>query len=122
MKSRLETMNTSLALEICSASFPDAQQKVEAILVEASERLSNQATKLVSKIQQISTLNVSQDQINMLDTQYFDLEEKGDANGSDAAFIAARYLSAVRAYQTASSHFELCEAAYEAMFASDQTM
>lgn len=121
MRSRLETVNVGLAREICSLSFPDARQRTLSILERTAELLSNQIEKLLPDGQNISTPEVSQSQIDTLDRQYFDLEKAGELTASQAAFAAARFLSAVRLYQIASGPFDLCEAAYEALTVGDQT-
>ena len=121
MKSRLETTNAPLANKIRSVPFSDAQHKVGAILFDASQKLSRHVAELLPKIDQISTLSATRSQVDILDSRYFDLEEGGDLEGSNAAFMAARFLSAVRMYQSASNHFELCEAVYEVGFAVDSS-
>jgi len=122
MQSRLETVNLSLALDICSASFSDAQEKVFAILSQALIELPRQTADILPNIAEIQSLCISQDQIDILDALYLDLEEMGKSGDSAATFMAARFLSALKLYQTSTSHFELCEAIYEAMFATEQTL
>jgi hypothetical protein len=116
MKSRLETNDPSLAIEIQASSMSDGKGKVARILSEKLATLPEKAVPLLPKKFEILSHNVSQGQIDALDDHYFQLEEKGDTEESFAAFMAARFLSAVMSWQTATNQFELCEAAYEANF------
>lgn len=120
MKSRLETIDPSLANEINASSLSDAKAKVGRILSERQTTLPDRAVPLLQRNFEIQSHNVSQGQIDALDDRYFDLEEKGDAEDSAAAFMAARFLSAVMSWQTAVNQFGLCEVAYEANFAAYQ--
>ncbi len=122
MISRLKTTNPDLAEQINSACFTDAKAKVTAILVEILANLPDEAVRLLPKHSLIQWHNVSQTQIEALDDRYFDSEEGGDAEEAVASFIAARFLAAVKFWQTAANQFGLCEAAYEASFANEQNM
>jgi hypothetical protein len=121
MKSRLDTIEPSLANEINASSLSDAKAKVGRILSEKLTTLPDRAVQLLPKNFEIQSHKVSQSQIDTLDDRYFDLEEKGDAEDSAAAFMAARFLSSVMSWQTAANQFGLCEAAYEANFATYQS-
>lgn len=116
MISRLEVANAELAKKICAAPFTDGQSMVAENIKENLTRMPSEATELLPDIKEISKYRVSSKQIEALDNLYFNLEEQGDIEGSNAAFIAARFIAAVKAYQEASNQFELCEAAYEAKF------
>jgi len=120
MISRLKTTNPDLAEQINSASLCDAKTNVMAILVEALTILPDKAVRLLPRGFETHWHNVSQDQIDVLDDRYFDLEEKDDTGEAAASFMAARFLAAVMSWQTAANHFGLCEAAYEASFAAEQ--
>ena len=120
MNSRLETIDPSLANEINASSLSDAKAKVGRILSERQKTLPDKAVLLLPRNFKIQSHNVSQGQIDALDDRYFDLEAQVDAGDSAAAFMAARFLSAVMSWQTAVNQFGLCEAAYEAKFATHQ--
>ncbi|WP_400086412.1 hypothetical protein [Yoonia sp. R78084] len=120
MKSRLEAIDPSLANEIKASSLSDGKAKVGMILSKGYAALPEKVVPLLPKNFEIQSYKVSQGQIDALDSRYFDLEEKGDAEGSAAAFTAARFLAAVMSWQTAANEFGLCEAAYEANFATQQ--
>ncbi|WP_139222608.1 hypothetical protein [Loktanella salsilacus] len=116
----MKTTNPDLAEQINSACFTDAKAKVMAILVEILANLPDEAVQLLPKHSLTQWHNVSQNQIDALDDRYFDSEEGGDAEKAVASFIAARFLAAVKFWQTAANQFGLCEAAYEASFANEQ--
>lgn len=120
MNSRLHSVKPGLAREIDSVSFSEAKEKVTVILSQTFASLPGESAKLLPNGFDALSHDVSQDQIDALDARYFELEEKGEAEKSADAFMAARFLSAVMSWQTAVSHFELCEAAYEANFAVEK--
>lgn len=122
MISRLKTTNPDLAEQINTACFADAKAKVLAILVEKLTNLPDKAVQLLPKGFSIQWHDVSQDQIDALDDRYFDSEEGGDGDDAIASFIAARFLAAVKSWQTAGDQIGLCEAAYEASFTNEQNM
>jgi hypothetical protein len=120
MISRLKTTNPDLAEKINSAALSDAKAIVMAILAGKLTTLPERAAKLLPESFEVQSSKVTQHQINALDDRYFNAEEINDAEEATALFIAARLLAAVMLWQTATNHFELCEAAYEADFAADQ--
>lgn len=122
MKSRLETIDSGLAQEISLVSFSEAQAKVREILIQTMASMPGEAVGLLPKGFEIQSYAVSQVQIDELDESYFGFEESSEVERSTVAFMAARFLSAVMSWQAAKSHFELCEAAYEARFAVEIIM
>lgn len=118
--SRLKTTNPDLAEKINSAALSDAKAKVMEILVGKLTTMPERAAKLLPESFEIQSCKVTQHQIDALDDRYFNAEEKNNSEEATAVFMAARLLAAVMLWQTATNHFALCEAAYEADFAADQ--
>lgn len=116
MKSRLETLNPELAEQLNSSDLSEAMDKVKSMLLDRLEMLPDRAVRLLPESFEVQSYRVSQHQIDILDDCYFAAEETGSDEDASAAFLAARFLSAVLTWQTASSQLELCEAAYEAQF------
>jgi hypothetical protein len=121
MQSRLETLDPALAQEISRVSFSDAHEKVRIILIQTMASIPDEVSEILTKEFRFQLHTVSHSQVYELDERYFDLEENGEIEKSSAAFMSARLLSAVMSWQAAKSHFELCEAIYEARFAIEQT-
>lgn len=121
MRSRLRTTEPELATKINSANLADAKVMVMSILLEKLSTLPEKAVRLLPDNFEIQSHSVSQDQIDALDDRYFDSEKKGDAEDSAASFIAARFLAAVLSWQTTTDQLGLCESAYEASFAAEQS-
>lgn len=120
MISRLKTTNPDLAEKINSAALSDARATVMEILVGKLTTMPERAAILLPESFEVQSYKVTQHQIDALDDRYFNAEEKNDAEEATALFMAARLLAAVMLWQTATNHFGLCEAAYEADFAADQ--
>ncbi|WP_317054770.1 hypothetical protein [Roseovarius rhodophyticola] len=119
MQSRLETLDPKLAAELKSAALADAKERVISILSDELVTLPEKVVRLLPESFEIQSNSVSQEQIDALDSRYFDAEEAGNSEDSEALFMAARFLSAARSLHTAVNKFELCEAAYEVQFAVD---
>lgn len=120
MISRLKTTNPDLAEKINSAAFSDAKATVKAILVGKLTTMPEKAAQILPEGFDVQSYKVTQHQIDALDDHYFNAEDENDTEEATASFMAARLLAAVMIWQTATTHCELCEAAYEAGFAAGQ--
>lgn len=117
--SRLKTTSPDLEEKINSAAWSDAKALVMEILVGKLTNMPERGAKLLPESFEVQSYKVTQHQIDALDDRYFNAEEENDAEEATALFMAARLLAAVMLWQTATNHFGLCEAAYEADFATD---
>ena len=117
MKTRLETIDVDLAQRIKSLSHAAAKSHVGTMLTEIRSRLPDDVSAHLSSKDLTGSPDL-QDEIDRLDGLAFDLEAAGEVGRSDTAFRAARFLSAVLLLRTTSSSADLCDAAYEAMFAA----
>jgi hypothetical protein len=94
--------------------FNEARPVADVYLEKVFKSLPSVVRNLLPHFEKLEDFRPSADVVENLDSQYFDLEESGDLEGSSHAFSAARFAAARHFFNTAETTNDLLNAVYEA--------